>query len=59
MGIDFIKGINFGSKRKPLLPYWFKVEPKVLVEIIRRKKEGDDDIDWELKELEDRWKSIG
>ena len=31
IGADFIKGINMGAKRKPLLPYWFSVEPKVLV----------------------------
>jgi hypothetical protein len=32
-----------------LLKIWFRVEPKILVELNKPK---DDDVDWELKELE-------
>jgi hypothetical protein len=47
--IDFIRGINLASKRPPLLKFWFRVEPKVIVEIT---KPRDDDTDWELREME-------
>jgi hypothetical protein len=30
---DFIRGINLASKKKPLLGFWFRIEPKVLVDI--------------------------
>ena len=56
LGIDFIRGINLGSKRLPLLKFWFRVEPKIIVEITKPK---DDDPDWELREMEQRWKPIG
>ena len=30
---DFLKGLNLASKKKPLVTYWFRKEPPVLVDI--------------------------
>jgi len=56
IGIDFIRGINLSSKRAPLLKFWFRVEPNIIIEITKPK---DDDPDWELREMEQRWRPIG
>lgn len=56
VGIDFIRGVNLGSKRQPLLKFWFRVEPKIIVEI---NKPREEDPDWELREMEQRWKPSG
>ena len=38
------------------MKYWFRVEPKIIVEITKPKY---DDPDWELREMEQRWRPIG
>ena len=60
MGADFVRGINFASKKRPLLEYWFRSPPKNIIEIVR-KVPGvhDDDIDPVLLELEKNWKPLG
>ena len=57
MGEDFVKGINYASKKRPLLGYWFRCPPKVIVEIERKYDPfADPDIDPELLALEQAWK---
>lgn len=53
---DFMKGINFCSKRKPIINNWFRVAPKNLIEPTKQQINKEDDPDWELKELENNWK---
>jgi hypothetical protein len=31
-GADFIRGVNWSSKRKPILTTWYRVEPKNIVD---------------------------
>ena len=62
MGEDFIKGINYASKKKPLVNYWFRNPPPVKVEIanpIALARENDPDVDPVLLELEKAWRPIG
>ena len=57
-----MKGINYGSKKKPLLGYWFRNPPPVKVEItnpVVLQRELDDDYDPVLRELEQAWRPIG
>ena len=61
MGADFVRGINFASKKKPLLEYWFRSPPKNIIEILRPVPgiHADSDIDPVLLELEKNWKPLG
>ena len=64
MGADFMRGINYASKKKPILQYWFRHPPKNIVELFRPGgnvvREGEDpDIDPALLELEKNWKPLG
>ena len=55
-----MKGINYASKKRPLLPYWFRNPPKNIIELFQPGgKDKDNEIDPELLELEKRWKHIG
>lgn len=60
VGADFMRGINYQSKKKPLLLYWFRQPPKNIIELF---KPGgnmrDDGIDPALLELEKAWKPLG
>lgn len=43
---DLIRGINYASKTKPLLTNWFRVEPKVLIDIhVNSKRDAEGKID--------------
>jgi len=43
---DLMRGINLASKKKPLLGYWFRVEPKVLIDIhINSKRNAEGQVD--------------
>ena len=64
MGSDFMRGINYASKKRPLLGYWFRTSnpPKNIVELYKpggTKDETHEDIDPALLELEKAWKAIG
>ena len=65
MGSDFLKGVNYASKKKPLLTYWFRTPPKNIIELFQRGGVGgvggydDPEIDPALLELEKAWKPIG
>jgi hypothetical protein len=53
MGADFIRGVNFASKKRPLLAYWFRKPPVNIIELFRNKNGViDDDLDPALMELE-------
>ena len=59
-GEDLMRGINYASKRRPLLSYWFRVPPKVTVEITSPfDKDKDQDIDPTLLMLEKAWLPTG
>ena len=63
MGADFIRGMNFASKKKPLLEYWFRKPPPNLIEVVKPvvpgHQDGRDDIDPVLLELEKAWRPVG
>lgn len=62
MGADFVRGINFAAKKRPLLEYWFRTPPKNIIEpYIRRGPGGNEDseIDPVLLALEAAWKPLG
>ena len=64
MGADFMRGINYASKKRPLLGYWFRQSnpPKNIVELYKpggQNSDEKDDIDPYLLELEKAWKPIG
>ena len=62
MGADFMRGVNYASKKRPLLPYWFRKPPENIIELFKPVKTGrerDDDIDPVLLELEKAWRPIG
>lgn len=62
MGADFVRGINFASKKRPLLEYWFRSPPKNIIEPYIKRGPGqnlDEDIDPVLLALELAWKPLG
>jgi len=60
IGEDLARGINFASKKRPLVNYWFRIPPKVLVEISNPfEKEKDENVDLTLLELEKAWLPTG
>jgi hypothetical protein len=59
LGEDLIKGVNFASKKRPLINYWFRLPPKVLVEITNPFEKEKDFIDLTLIELEKAWLPTG
>ena len=60
IGADFMMGINYASKKRPLLGYWFRNPPKNIIEpFIRGAQHQPDDIDPALLELEKAWRPIG
>ena len=60
MGADVIKGINYASKKRPLLQYWFRLPPKNIIELfVPGGNQKDNDIDPALLELEKAWKPLG
>ena len=57
-----MRGVNYASKKRPLLPYWFRKPPENIIELFKPAKAGrerDDDIDPVLLELEKAWRPIG
>ena len=60
IGEDLARGINFASKKRPLVNYWFRIPPKVLVEISNPfEKEKDENVDLTRLELEKAWLPTG
>ena len=59
LGADVIKGINYASKKRPLLGYWFRNPPKNLLELFNFGGNKETDIDPALLELEKAWRPIG
>lgn len=61
MGSDFIRGVNYASKKRPLLEYWFRTPPKNIIEVVIKPGAAglDSDIDPVLLELEKNWKPLG
>lgn len=59
IGEDLIKGLNFASKKRPLLNYWFRQPPKVMVEIANPFERERDEVDLTLLELEKGWLPVG
>ena len=58
-GEDFIRGINFASKKRPCVNYWFRNPPKVLVEITNPFEKEKEEVDLTLLELEKAWLPTG
>jgi len=56
-----MRGINYQSKKKPLLNYWFRQPPKNIIELFKPGGGNmrDDGIDPALLELEKAWKPLG
>jgi hypothetical protein len=59
LGEDLARGINFASKKRPLVNFWFRHPPKVLVEIPNPFEKEKDDVDLTLLELEKAWLPTG
>ena len=60
VGEDFVRGINYASKKRPLLAYWFRCPPRVIVGIdLKYDPFADPDVDPELLALEQAWKHTG
>lgn len=57
---DLIRGINYASKKKPILQLWFRTEPIVIIDIhMYSKRTADGEIDEQLellKEMESKWR---
>lgn len=58
-GEDFMRGINFASKKRPCINYWFRSPPKVLVEIVNPFEKEKEDVDMTLLDLEKAWLPTG
>lgn len=57
---DFIRGVNWSSKRKPVLTNWFRVEPKIIVDpVISKLIDPEAEFDDYLRELENKWRPTG
>lgn len=59
LGEDLSKAINFASKKRPLVYYWFRLPPKVLVEITNPFEKEKEEVDLTLLELEKAWLPTG
>jgi hypothetical protein len=59
LGEDLIRGVNFASKKRPLVSYWFRLPPKVIVEPTNPFEREKDFVDLTLIELEKAWLPTG
>ena len=60
VGEDFIRGVNYAAKRRPLLNYWFRCPPRNLIEVDNKYDPWNDpDVDPRLLALEQAWRPTG